>query len=217
MPKLSSQNFLKSQLRKDIRQKRTAIGAAQRDSWDTLINRNLEAFTRQHEPRVVAAFMAFDGEPDLSPALAGLARQGIRLALPVIQGSPGSRSITMREFAPDEEMQSNHYGIAEPVGAADIPLTDIDLVLIPLVAWDSAGNRLGMGAGYYDRLFQPFIDMERPVRLGVGYDLQQIEHLPFDPWDIHLHGILTEKGWITCSSETQIDAPLVRQKNGVTK
>ena len=217
MPKESGQNFLKSQLRKDIRQKRTAIGAAQRDSWDTLINRNLEAFTRQHEPRVVAAFMAFDGEPDLSPALAGLAIQGVRLALPVIQGSPGKRSITMREFAPDEEMQSNHYGIAEPVGTVDIPLTDIDLVLIPLVAWDSAGNRLGMGAGYYDRLFQPFINMERPVRLGVGYDLQQIEHSPFDPWDIRLHGILTEKGWISCSSETQIDEPVIRQKNGVTK
>jgi len=194
----SGQQFLKNQLRKDVRQKRTAIAAANRAGWDASINRSLEAYVRQHAPRIVAAYLAFDGEPDLAPTLAKLARSGTRLAVPVIQGESGRKFITMREFVPDEALQSNHYGIAEPVRVADIPLTDIDLVLVPLVAWDISGARLGMGAGYYDRLFEPFSAMRRPVRLGVGYDLQQIESLPNDPWDVRLHGMVTESGCLDC-------------------
>jgi 5-formyltetrahydrofolate cyclo-ligase len=55
-----------------------------------------------------------------------------------------------------------------------------------------------MGASFYDRLFQPYSESERPVRMGVGYELQRVENLPCDPWDIRLHGVLTENGWFTC-------------------
>jgi 5-formyltetrahydrofolate cyclo-ligase len=67
-----------------------------------------------------------------------------------------------------------------------------------LVGWNTDGNRLGMGASFYDRLFQPFAELPRPVRLGVGYQMQQADSIPKDPWDIRLHCILTENGLFTC-------------------
>jgi 5-formyltetrahydrofolate cyclo-ligase len=193
-----SQKALKTRMRKKLRQKRAAIDAVQRGRCDALINQTLEEYARQELPRAVAAYLAFDGEPDLLPALISLARQGVKLALPVIQDSPGKAVITLREWSPDRELAPNRYGIAEPEGTKDIRLTDIDLVLVPLVGWDRTGGRLGMGASFYDRLFQPFSALEKPMRIGVGYELQRVPGVPREPWDIRLHGIVTENGWFTC-------------------
>jgi 5-formyltetrahydrofolate cyclo-ligase len=190
----------KDELRLQLRQKRTGVEPGQRQAWDASINRHLLDFAATKTPRLVAAFMAFDGEPDLAPALHELERLGIRLALPVVRGGDGRADICFRRWSPRSEMQPNRYGIAEPVGTLDVRLDEIDLALIPLVGWDSYGGRLGMGASFYDRMFQPLADLDRPFRMGVAYQLQQVEHLPLDPWDIRLHGVLTESGCFTCLS-----------------
>jgi len=192
------QKSLKTQLRKKFRKKRAAVEKEQRRDWDALINRNLETYAGKLLPRVVAAFKAFDGEPDLSPALLSLARKGVTLALPVVMDTPGKAVISMREWRPDKLLQPNRYGISEPAGTAEIRVPDIDLILVPLVGWDRSGTRLGMGASFYDRLFQPFVESERPVRLGVAYALQQVERIPSEPWDVPLHAILTEDGYFSC-------------------
>jgi 5-formyltetrahydrofolate cyclo-ligase len=193
-----NQKSLKSRLRKDIRRKRAGIDAAQRKRWDAAINQHLEAYSRQSSPTVVAAFLAFDGEPDLMPYLADLGDRGVKLALPVIQDAPGKAVITFRHWSLAGEMRQNRYGISEPVGTRELSVTNIDLVLFPLVGWDKTGGRLGMGASFYDRLFQPIQEFHRPVRMGIGYELQCVERIPSDPWDIRLHGVLTENGWFTC-------------------
>lgn len=195
---MPGQESLKSQLRKEIRCKRAAIETAQREHWNVAINQHLDKYSRQANPAVVAAYLAFDGEPDLMPTLAKLEAQGVRLALPVVQDAPGKSVITFRHWSITGVMQQNRYGISEPAGTRVINVTDIDLVLFPLVGWDKTGGRLGMGASFYDRLFQPFSELGRPVRMGVGYQLQYVKSIPSDPWDIRLHGVLTENGWFTC-------------------
>jgi 5-formyltetrahydrofolate cyclo-ligase len=195
----SSQKSPKSRLRKEIRSMRAGIDAARRKRWDTAINQHLENYWRLSSPGVVAAYMAFDGEPDLMPSLANLADRGVKLALPVISDEPGKAVITFRLWSVASEMQRNRYGISEPAGTMEISVSDLDLVLVPLVGWDRAGGRLGMGASFYDRLFQPFAECGRPVRMGVGYELQNVEIVPRDPWDIPLHAVLTENGWFTCA------------------
>lgn len=195
---MPGQKSLKSQLRKKIRWKRAAIETAQREHWDAAINQHLDKYSRQASPAVIAAYLAFDGEPDLMPTLAQLEGRGVRLALPVVQDAPGKSVITFRHWSITGAMQQNRYGISEPAGARTISVTDIDLVLFPLVGWDKTGGRLGMGASFYDRLFQPFSELGRPVRMGVGYQLQYVKSIPSDPWDIRLHGVLTENGWFTC-------------------
>ena len=193
-----SRQLRKAELRKRIRRERAAIGAEQRQAWDAAINRQLLEHAARTGPGVLAAFLAFDGEPDLAPALAQLEHQGTRLALPVIVDEPTRPAICFRQWSSGSEMKPNRYGIAEPVGTLDVRLDELDLVLIPLVAWDPQGGRLGMGASFYDRAFQPFAQLQHPFRLGVGYQLQELERIPLDPWDVRLHGVLTEKGCFTC-------------------
>jgi len=194
-----SRQLQKNDLRLQLRQKRTGVEPGQRQAWDASINRHVLDFAATNPPRLVAAFMGFDGEPDLAPSLNELDRLGIRLALPVVRDGDGRAEICFRRWSPSSEMRPNRYGIAEPVGTLDVRLDEIDLALIPLVAWDSRGGRLGMGASFYDRLFQPLADLDRPFRMGVAYHLQQVDHLPLDPWDIRLHAMLTENGSFTCA------------------
>lgn len=194
----------KSELRKTVRQRRAGLAADRRRHLDAAINHHLLDIAGRLQPGLVAAFMAFDGEPDLSPALRDLERRGVRLALPIVQddpthtGSPGGSVICFRRWSSDSGMQPNRYGILEPVGTLEIGLAEVDLALIPLVAWDAAGGRLGMGASFYDRLFQPFAGDARPLRMGVAYGVQQVDRVPREPWDVTLHMMLTENGCLDC-------------------
>lgn len=188
----------KAELRKSIRSLRAGLGTELRTALDKEINRHLLDFARRTGPGTIAAYAAFDGEPDLEPALRQLDAEGVRLALPVVMDEPGRAMIGFRQWLPANEMQANRYGIPEPAGTLDVLLGEIDLVLLPLVAWDDSGGRLGMGASFYDRLFQPFAGQTRPRRVGVGYELQKRERIPLDPWDVRLHGMLTEAGCFTC-------------------
>jgi 5-formyltetrahydrofolate cyclo-ligase len=87
--------------------------------------------------------------------------------------------------------QNNRFGIAEPRPsfAATRAANELDLVLLPLVAFDRTGTRLGMGGGYYDRTFQ---DISHPFLLGVAYEFQQQNHLKRQAWDVPLDAIITE-------------------------
>ena len=184
----------KAELRKSVRSQRSGLSAARRRALDAAINRHLLEYAERTAPGTIAAYMAFDGEPDVGPALRQLDAAGVRLALPVVLDEPGRAVIGFRQWLPGSAMQPNRYGIPEPVGTPDMRLPEIELVLVPLVAWDPSGGRLGMGASFYDRLFEPYAAISRPRRLGVGYQLQKRERLPLDPWDIRLHGMLTEDG-----------------------
>jgi 5-formyltetrahydrofolate cyclo-ligase len=191
------QKALKSRLRKKMRDRRGQINPALRQQWDKQVNHHLLERASQSNPGVMAAYLSFDGEPDLSPALTCLSERGITLALPVIQELPGKSIITFHAWNTKTPLACNRYGISEPVGTELIPVPEIDQVLVPLVGWDSNGGRLGMGASFYDRLFQPFTELDKPERVGVAYELQKIESVPCDPWDVRLHGMLTENGWFT--------------------
>lgn len=201
----------KSELRKTVRQRRAGLAADRRRHLDAAINNHLIDFAERLQPGLVAAFIAFDGEPDLAPALRDLERRGVRLALPIVQddpthtGSPGGSVICFRRWSSGCDMRPNRYGILEPVGTLEIGLVEVDLVLVPLVAWDAAGGRLGMGASYYDRLFRPFAGEPRPLRMGVAYGVQQVDRVPREPWDVPLHMMLTENGCLDCRNrqETQ--------------
>jgi len=193
-----SRQVSKSDLRRRIRQARARLAGDERALLNSAINRHLLDYVERTGPRVVAAFVAFDGEPDLAPAMSAMEASGVRVALPVIREAAGRADICFRQWSPGSEMQPNRYGIPEPVGTLDVRLAEIDLALIPLVAWDSNGGRLGMGASFYDRLFQPMAEERRPFRMGAAYQLQQVERVPLAPWDVGLHGVLTENGCFTC-------------------
>lgn len=104
-------------------------------------------------------------------------------------------------FAPAEpgmELRPNRFGIPEPqVSRRDlVRAEDLDLILLPLVAFDARGNRLGRGAGFYDRSLA-FLRFRRYLRkphlLGLGHDFQRVPRLRADSWDVPLEGVVTDR------------------------
>ena len=199
MKKVPDHHDLKTGLRKKLRMERAGIEKNRRAAFDAAINRALLEYARTSQLSDIAAYLAFDGEPDISPALQELEYNGVTLALPVIQEISGRSQIVFCEWTRNCELAPNRYGILEPQGTAEIPLVRFDVVLAPLVGWDRSGSRLGMGASFYDRALQPFAQSPRPMRMGVAYEAQESLSIPVDPWDIRLHAMLTEKGWFTCT------------------
>jgi 5-formyltetrahydrofolate cyclo-ligase len=193
--------LLKSQLRKQMRERRRAIDPDTRRQSDQAINRSLLELVERSGSASLSAYLSFDGEPDLRPALDTLGRRGVRIALPVLLGAAVAGStLQFRIWDPGMALSRNAFGIEEPPRGEVVLLQDLDLVLMPLVAWDARGHRLGMGAGYYDRALAGVAERERPLRAGIAYHLQQVERLPTDPWDVVLHQVITEEGRFTCAA-----------------
>lgn len=100
-------------------------------------------------------------------------------------------------YFPDTELLPNRFGIPEPkaVHRRRVPAWRLDMILVPLVAFDADGNRLGMGGGFYDQTLayqHARACWTKPRLLGIAYDFQRVDRLPTDPWDIPLDGIATE-------------------------
>jgi 5-formyltetrahydrofolate cyclo-ligase len=103
-----------------------------------------------------------------------------------------------RRYARNERLRPNRYGIAEPQlrTAPRIAARHLDLVLVPLVAVDARGTRLGTGAGFYDRYLHHLRAgrrWRRPKLIGLGYEFQRVERLAAGAWDVPLDALLTEK------------------------
>ncbi|WP_126452782.1 5-formyltetrahydrofolate cyclo-ligase [Sulfuriflexus mobilis] len=191
-----SQHLNTPALRKQMRSQRRALSAREhRQASDRaldLILRHPLFMRAQH----IALFLPNDGEIDISELMPTAWSMHKRCYLPVL-ASPGQRLV----FAPmtqDSRLELNRYGIPEPVASRHQirQPRQLDLVLTPLVAFDAAGNRIGMGGGYYDRSFA-FLRRRRhwrhPHLLGVAHDFQRLEALPQQAWDVPLQGVFTDR------------------------
>ncbi len=193
-------SFLKSRLRKEIRQRRKAIDPAARRRFDQAINQTLLELVEETGCSSLSAFWPFDGEPDVRPALKTLSGRGLQVALPVIVDTAAGLDLQFSLWNPAIALKKNFFGIGEPGAGEAVLLQDLDVVLLPLVAWDEGGNRLGMGAGYYDRALAAVADSSLPLRVGIAYEVQKVDRLPADPWDVRLHRMITENGGFTCTA-----------------
>ena len=136
-----------------------------------------------------AGYAAMRGELDPERALRALHDRGWRIVLPVIGRG---FTLTFRPWIPGStEFVRNDFGIDEPVGPSVDPLT-IDVVVTPGVAFDADGGRLGHGAGFYDRFYARLAgDGHRPERIGAAHDVQVVEAVPVEDWDVPMDVIVT--------------------------
>ncbi len=89
-------------------------------------------------------------------------------------------------------LKPNQYGILEPQSDSFMEANKLDLVLVPLIAFDSYGNRLGTGGGFYDRTFAFKKTSAKPILTGVGFNLQAVDKIPTEEFDIPVQSILNE-------------------------
>lgn len=177
------------------RQRRTLSGHERQRCSDALVKRLLRAplFRRS---RHIGLYISNDGEVDLR-ALAERAHQmGKCCYLPVLSPLFHNR-LWFAPYGPNTRMARNRFGICEPelTYSAMRRAWALDLVLAPLVAFDTRGNRLGMGGGFYDRTFA-YLNRRRcwrkPHILGTAFEFQRVNALPCESWDVPMNGIVTE-------------------------
>lgn len=142
------------------------------------------------DARTLGLYTAFDGEVDCSRVLDSARASGKSCFLPVLEAD----ALAFREAAAATTL--NRFGIPEPgPGSARIEVTGLDLILVPLVAFDRHGNRMGMGKGFYDRALAGVRTAHRPVRIGVAWACQEVDEVRPQEHDVPLHGVITETGW----------------------
>ena len=194
-------------LRTRMRAQRTRLGASERVAAANGVVASLELLPEFQVDQRVAGYWAVGGELPLHAAVARLRARGQQYYLPVVvdAGVDAARSLRFAPLYANSALRPNRYGIPEPECEAAAILTpqQIELVLLPLVAFDRAGHRLGMGAGYYDHSFAFLQARTRPLPpllVGIGYSFQEVDALPAQAHDVPLDYIVTEKELIDCTA-----------------
>ena len=180
------QAVTKAELRKQLAAMRRALDATTRAAWDAALCAQLLAWCARHNWPALGVYHALAGEPDLAPAYAALAAQGVQLLLPVVLEK--AAPLAFAAWLPGEPMHKDGMGVAVP---AQLRLTTPPpALLVPCLGFNSARLRLGYGGGYYDRTLAA---LPRPATAGIAYACLAAE-FPGDAHDIALDVILTETG-----------------------
>ncbi|MCA2978980.1 MAG: 5-formyltetrahydrofolate cyclo-ligase [Myxococcaceae bacterium] len=183
----------------DAREAKRALRAAQKARRAGLFEAHPEAATAllQHlppglRPRVVSGTTPMGSELDPRPLMRHLAARGAQLALP--RTPPRGQPLTFHVWTEETRFAPGRFGLDEP--AADTPALVPDLVLVPLLAFDGAGRRLGSGGGYYDATLRALRAAGPVFALGVAFSGQQVDAVPCEAFDEPLDAVLTEAGWL---------------------
>lgn len=188
-----------TQLRKTLRARRRGLSARDQAAAADALAARLAVLPMFRRSRRVAFYYPSDGEID--PLL--VMQQGWasrkRCYLPVLLHLNGNR-LRFARVTPGMSLIPNCYGIPEPPyrRGESLPPLAMDLVLVPLVAFDPAGNRLGMGGGYYDRTLGFLRERRwwrRPHLVGIAHEFQRVDRLAVNPWDVPLDGVVTDAAY----------------------
>ncbi|HJU08306.1 MAG TPA: 5-formyltetrahydrofolate cyclo-ligase [Rhodanobacteraceae bacterium] len=183
--------------------RRAALSAAERIAAAEGVARSLERLPEFMVDANIAGYWAVRGEVPLNLAVAGLHSRGQHYFLPVLDDG-AQRLLRFAEYKTGAALKPNRFGIPEPQDVTLIDARQLDVVLLPLLAFDSRGNRLGTGGGFYDTTFSFLRDRKevaKPLLVGIGYAFQQAESLQAENWDVALDYVATERELIDCNAE----------------
>ncbi len=152
-------------------------------------------FLGARQVSAAAGYFPIRDELDPLPLLSALHEKGMRIALPVVRPGP---DLIFREWRPGSPLASGKFGLKEPSGAnlALVP----DIVLVPLLAFDRKGNRLGYGAGYYDAALRKLRRRGPVTAIGIAFDEQEFLEVPQEPQDESMDMILTPSRVVACGA-----------------
>ncbi len=170
-------------LRHSMNNKRKNLTTEYVESISVKVCENVKELDCFKQARKIASYIAVNGE--INPAT--LENPQIEFSYPVIQ-----KSGNLKFFHSNESLVTGKYGIPEPADGIEEEVETLDLVIVPLVAADIAGNRVGHGAGYYDKTFDPEKLSKRPKLVGLGHEFQVFQSIQPEVWDVPLDVVVTE-------------------------
>lgn len=182
----------KAALRSEVRARIAAMPEERRASESAEVVRHLVADATWQGARSVLLFMPLPDEVRVRPLMDAAWAAGKSVALPASDAATGA--YVAKRVLSRTDLRAGRFGILEPCdGCPAVPFSALDLVLVPGIAFDRAGNRLGRGRGFYDRMLalSPYA-----VSCGVGFDGQVVALVPVEPHDVKLHRVWTPTGQI---------------------
>ena len=185
----------KQELRSEFLTIRRVVAPAQREIWNCRIAELFAGWLIYQQCRSVMFYVATADETATAGLIEDALYRGKQVYAPLLGTQYGEMSAAAIKRSQD--LVAGKYGLkmpppdSAPLGVGE----SIDLVVVPGVTFDRTGNRLGMGAGYYDRFFSR---TRHAVRLGLAWECQVVAEAPCEPHDIRMHYLLTEAGLITC-------------------
>jgi 5-formyltetrahydrofolate cyclo-ligase len=183
-------------IRQQIRTQRQNLSAETQQQHSQALCQNIIRQQSYRNSTHVACYLANDGEIDPYPLIEHAWFAGKKVYLPVL--SPIKNSLYFAPYEENTRFRNNRFNIAEPICRPSdwLKASQLDLLLLPLVAFDDSGNRVGMGGGFYDRTLAYLQNRRywrKPALLGLAHELQKVEKLESRSWDIPLDYIVTEK------------------------
>jgi 5-formyltetrahydrofolate cyclo-ligase len=180
-------------LRERMKLLRHQLTPAEINAKAHIINRRLWNLRGLGRCKRIATYMAVNSEVDCKPIIESAWMRKKEVFLPVLH----SMQMDFFPFFPDTPLFENQFGIAEPAFSPGnlVSARNLDVVLMPLLAFDNSGQRIGMGGGYFDRHLSFLRNRKvwrHPRLIGVAYDFQQVEKIKPMPWDIPMSAVITE-------------------------
>ena len=191
--------FYKPEIRSKMQRRRKELGlvsitqAAQAVAAQVVLLK--EFLAAQH----IGCYLAIEGELDPMPALLCAHTLKKKLYLPIINpASPdGAESLEFHGYTVGDPLLKGLHGISAPAHSKQLPrdIAELDLIFLPLVAFDERCNRLGRGAGHYDRTLNAVNERNGrlPYLVGLAYEFQKIPEIVTDKWDVPMDIVVTEK------------------------
>ncbi|WP_319519321.1 5-formyltetrahydrofolate cyclo-ligase [uncultured Martelella sp.] len=180
----------KSDLRKVLLSRRDSLSEKERRKRDKRIMHELEELFTAFEGMTVAGYWPIKSEFDPRPAMREIEKAGGKLCLPAVIDR---ETIVFRAYKTGDDLVKSGFGTLAPPETAEA--VDPEIILIPLVGFDGTGNRLGYGAGHYDRAVADLAARgKRPRLIAPAYAVQEARRIPSEPHDQRLFGIVTDGG-----------------------
>jgi 5-formyltetrahydrofolate cyclo-ligase len=197
LPETSAALAAKQDLRFSAKQRRAESFRRHGRLAAEQIARHSLTFLAPSPGTIVSAYVAIGEEIDPLLLAARLAGEGCRLALPVMQGK--GKPLLFRAWRLNDPLEGKLWGIREPL--PDAPEVDPEIVLVPLLAFDRHGYRLGYGGGFYDRTLALARARHPVIAVGLAYREQEVEAVPHADHDQRLDWVLTPGGPIRCLAD----------------
>lgn len=184
-------NHAKEALRRRAREARSLLSPSITGAYSTAVSHAVSGLLNGCD--TVMVYASKPAEVATGDLITDLIRRGIRVVVPIIERE--TCSLRLSYLTDPAVLVAGTFDVPEPLGhESPANAADIQAVIVPMLAYDPEGNRLGYGAGYYDRFLSRHPHL---TKIGIAFSCQQVEAIPTDCNDIRMDYIVTEKGILT--------------------